>query len=166
LRCCRRCFCSVSSFPMCSASSFPLAIDIIYLMKNSFALLGTGEDVDPDYNTVEGKDKKRGNTYLHVDKPVQKKPVEPERPKVVRNVNANLPPDNIKEEHRPHKSDREQRPRDVYDHKYHDRQSANGKPSEPRKHGGGAGNIGNLRDELNQDKILAKVKEEGDDVPT
>lgn len=32
-------------------------------MKNSFALLGTGEDVDADYNTVEGK-QKRGNGQL------------------------------------------------------------------------------------------------------
>jgi hypothetical protein len=78
---------------------------------------------------------------------------------VVRNVNADLPADNIKEEHRIHKSDREQKPRDVYDHRYHDRQSANAKPSEPRKQGGGAGNIGNLRDELNQERILARVKE-------
>lgn len=29
-------------------------------MKNSFALLGTGDEVDGDYNTVEGKGQKKG----------------------------------------------------------------------------------------------------------
>lgn len=51
----------------------------------------------------------------------------------------------------------------AYDHRLFDRQSANNKPHEARKQGGGAGNIGNLRDELNQDKILAKVREDGND---
>lgn len=36
--------------------------------------------------------------------------------------------------------------------------------SEPRKGGGGRGGIGNMKDELNQDKILAKVNEEGETI--
>lgn len=84
---------------------------------------------------------------------------------MVRSVNANLPPDNLKEEHRPHKSDREQKPKDLYDHRLHDRHSANAKPDQPRKQGGGAHNIGNMKDELNQDRILSKVKEDNDEAP-
>ena len=32
--------------------------------------------------------------------------------------------------------------------------------SEPKKGGGGRGGIGNLKDEINQDKILSKVSED------
>jgi hypothetical protein len=79
-------------------------------------------------------------------------------------VNAYIPGD-FKDDTREIKHDREQKPlKGAYDHRLFDRHSANNKPSEARKHGGGAGNIGNMHDELNQDKIFARVKEDGNEV--
>ena len=103
-------------------------------------------------------------SILKVDKPARKpSQQEDTKPKRVANVNANVPGD-FKDEAREPKHDREHRPvKGAYDHKLFDRQSANNKPHEARKNGGGAGNIGSMRDEMNQDKIFARVKEDGNE---
>jgi hypothetical protein len=113
---------------------------------------------------VDNKGKKGKLLPFTVDQAVKRPSQQTDvRHKPDRNVNANIPGD-FKDDTREIKHDREQKPlKGAYDHRLFDRQSANNKPSEARKHGGGAGNIGSLRDELNQDKIFARVKEEGDE---